>query len=144
MDTFPKLSLDRYLPATLGFEHLFDILDRAADVVNSTNTTFPPVNVVALEDNKWIIELAVAGYKNEEIDVSVEKNSLKIVGKKADKDERKYLAKGIAGRQFTRVFLLADTVVVNDAVLADGILSVYLENIVPEEQAARKVPVTVK
>lgn len=141
MDTFPKLSLDKYLPSTLGFEHFFDILDRAADVVNTTNTTFPPVNVVVQEDNKWVIELAVAGYKKEEVDVSVEKNSLKIVGKKADKDERQYLAKGIAGRQFTRVFLLADTVIVNDAVLADGILSVYLENIVPEEQAARKVKV---
>jgi molecular chaperone IbpA len=141
MEAFPKLSLDRYLPSTLGFEHFFDILDRAADIVNTTNTTFPPVNVVAVDTNKWVIELAIAGYKNEEIDVSVEKNSLKIVGKKADKDERQYLAKGIAGRQFTRVFLLADTVVVNDAVLADGILSVSLENIVPEEQTARKVKV---
>ena len=141
MDTFPKLSFDKYLPSTLGFEHFFDIMDRAADIVNSTNTTFPPVKVVAVDTNKWVIELAVAGYKKEEVDVSVEKNSLKIVGKKADKDERQYLAKGIAGRQFTRVFLLADTVIVNDAVLADGILSVYLENIIPEEQAARKVKV---
>ena len=111
------------------------------EVGNHTNT-FPPVNVVRVEDFKYNIELAVAGYKMEEIEITAAKNSLKIEGKKADKDERTYIVKGIAGRSFTRHFVLADTVVVRDAVLADGILTISLENVIPEEQKPHKVVIT--
>ena len=79
----------------------------------------------------------------EEVEITAAKNSLKIEGKKIDKDEREYLVKGIAGRSFSRTFVLADTVVVRDAVLADGILTVSLENVIPEEQKPHKVTINV-
>jgi molecular chaperone IbpA len=145
MGTFPSLfdhaTINRYLPSTLGFDRMFDVLDHAADVVNNSNTAFPPVNVVRIDDNNYTVELAVAGYTNDEIELSVEKNVLTITGKKADKDERNYLVKGIAGRSFSRKFVLADTIVVGDASLNDGILTVQLENVIPESQKPRKISI---
>lgn len=137
-------SIDRYLPSTLGFDRMFNMLDHAADLVNNSNTAFPPVNVIRVSENKYIVELAVAGYKESEIDILAEKNTLKITGKKTDKDEREYFVKGIAGRSFSRQFIMADTVVVNDATLADGILTVELENVIPEAQKARKIAIAYK
>jgi molecular chaperone IbpA len=139
--SFNHTALERYLPSTLGFDRMFDVLDHAADVVNNTNTAFPPVNVVRVDDSNYVVELAVAGYKDEEIEITAEKNTLKISGKKSDKDERSYLVKGIAGRSFTRAFILADTIVVRDASLENGILSVSLENVIPEEQKPRKIAI---
>jgi len=133
--------LNRYLSSTLGFERMFDVLDHASDVLNHSNTAFPPANIVRLDDYNFIVELAVAGYKKSEITISTEKNLLTIAGEKVEKDDRQYLAKGIAGRSFSRSVLLADTVVVNDATLEDGILSVYLENVIPETQKPRTITI---
>jgi len=134
-------SFDHFLPKTLGFDRMFDVLDHAADLVNNNNTAFPPVNVVRTDDYNYVVELAVAGYKEEEIEITAEKNTLTISGKKSEKDERNYLVKGIAGRSFSRTFVLADTVVVGDASLVDGILSVQLENVIPETQKLRKITI---
>jgi len=133
--------LDRLLPTALGFENAFAALDNAAHLLTATQTAFPPVNVIKKDDYNFVLELAVAGYKQDEIEVTAERNSLKITGKKAETDERNYLVKGIAGRKFSRQFVLSDTVVVRDASLADGILSIALENVVPEEQKPRKIEI---
>ncbi len=132
---------DKYLPSTLGFDHVFDMLDRASDLANNSNAAFPPINVVRVDENNYLVEIAVAGYSENEIDISVEKNQLVVIGKKEVKDERKYVVKGIAGRSFTRTFLLSDTMIVNDADLKDGILSIKMENVVPEAHKPRKIPV---
>lgn len=130
---------DRYLPSALGFDRVFDVLDHAVDV--SANLAFPPVNIVKVDEYNYAVELAVAGFAEEEITVETEKNTLKISGKKVEKDERVYLVKGIAGRSFFRHFVLSDTMVVRNAALKNGILTVSLENIIPEEQKPRKVVV---
>jgi molecular chaperone IbpA len=135
------LNYDKYLPSTLGFDHVFATLDNAAHLLTSTSTSFPPVNIVKTGEYTYTVELAVAGYKQDEIEITSEKNSLRVTGKKTEKDEREYLAKGIAGRTFSRQFVLSDTVVVRDAALADGILSVNLENVIPEEQKPRKIEI---
>ena len=132
---------DRLLPTALGFENAFATLDNAAHLLTATQTAFPPVNIVKTGDYTFNVELAVAGYKQDEIEITAEKNSLKVTGKKTDEDTRDYLVKGIAGRQFSRQFVLSDTVVVRDAALADGILSIQLENVVPEEQKPRKIAI---
>ena len=132
---------NRFLPSALGFERMFDILDHASDVLNSSNGAFPPANVVRVDDYNFVVELAIAGYKLDEIEIQAEKNLLKIYGKKAETDDRTYLIKGIAGRSFERQFVLADTVVVGNAVLADGILSVELQNVIPDEQKPRKIAI---
>ena len=82
-----------------------------------------------------------AGYKEDEIEITAEKNSLKVTGKKTATDERTYIVKGIAGRTFSRQFVLSDTVVVRGAGIADGILSIELENVIPEEQKPRKISI---
>jgi molecular chaperone IbpA len=132
---------DRLLPTALGFENSFAALDNAAHLLTATQNAFPPVNVIKHDDYNFTVELAVAGYKQDEIEITSERNSLKVKGKKAETDERNYLVKGIAGRQFSRQFVLSDTVVVRDAALADGILSIQLENVVPEEQKPRKIAI---
>ena len=133
--------LDRLLPTALGFENAFAALDNASHLLTATQTAFPPVNVIKKDDYNFILELAVAGYKQDEIEITSERNSLKITGKKAETDERNYLVKGIAGRKFSRPFVLSDTVVVRDAALADGILSIQLENVIPEEQKPLKIEI---
>ena len=133
--------LDRLLPTALGFENAFATLDNAAHLLTATQTAFPPVNIVKTGDYTFNVELAVAGYKQDEIEITAEKNSLKVTGKKSDEDTREYLVKGIAGRKFARQFVLSDTVVVRDANLADGILSIQLENVIPEEQKPRKISI---
>jgi len=132
---------DRLLPTALGFENAFATLDNAAHLLTATQTAFPPVNIVKTGDYTFNVELAVAGYKQDEIEITAEKNSLKVTGKKTDEDTRDYLVKGIAGRKFSRQFVLSDTVVVRDANLADGILSIELVNVIPEEQKPRKISI---
>jgi molecular chaperone IbpA len=132
---------DRLVPTALGFENAFAALDNAAHLLTATQTAFPPVNIVKTGDYTFNVELAVAGYKQDEIEITAEKNSLKVTGKKTDEDTREYLVKGIAGRKFSRQFVLSDTVVVRDANLADGILSIQLENVIPEEQKPRKISI---
>jgi len=134
-------SFDRLFPSALGFDHVFATLDNASHLLTSTASSFPPVNIIKTGDYTFNVELAVAGYKREEIEIIAEKNSLKVVGKKSEKDEREYLAKGIAGRSFSRQFVLSDTVVVRDANLADGILSIELQNVIPDEQKPRKIEI---
>ena len=133
--------IDRLLPTALGFENAFAALDNAAHLLTASQTAFPPVNVVKKDEYNFVVELAVAGYKQDEIEITAEKNSLKVKGKKTETDERNYLVKGIAGRSFARQFVLSDTVVVRDANLADGILSIDLENVIPEEQKPRKIEI---
>ena len=133
--------IDRLLPTALGFENAFATLDNAAHLLTASQTAFPPVNVVKKDDYNFVLELAVAGYKQDEIEITAERNSLKVTGKKSETDERNYLVKGIAGRKFSRQFVLSDTVVVRDANLADGILSIELENVIPEEQKPRKISI---
>jgi molecular chaperone IbpA len=133
--------LDRLLPTALGFENAFAALDNASHLLTATQTAFPPVNVIKKDDYNFILELAVAGYRQNEIEVTTERNSLKVTGKKVDEDTRNYLVKGIAGRKFARQFVLSDTVVVRDAALADGILSIQLENVIPEEMKPRKIDI---
>ena len=133
--------LDRLLSTALGFENAFAALDNASHLLTATQTAFPPVNVIKKDDYNFILELAVAGYKQDEIEITAERNSLKVTGKKTETDDRKYLVKGIAGRKFARQFVLSDTVVVRDAALADGILSIQLENVIPEEMKPRKIDI---
>jgi molecular chaperone IbpA len=132
---------DRLLPSALGFENVFAALDNAAHLLTATTTAFPPVNVIKTDEYNFIIELAVAGFKKDEIEITTEKNSLKVSGKKEGEDDRNYISKGIAGRKFSRQFVLSDTVVVKGADLADGILTVKLENVIPEEQKPRKISI---
>lgn len=104
------------------------------------HTAYPPYNVVKVNDDKIVMEFAVAGFSKTEIDVSVEKNTLTIKGEKAGEDEKEYLYKGIAARKFVRSFTLPEYFEVESAGVDNGILYVDIIKNVPEE----KKPKTIK
>ncbi len=129
------------LPSTVGFDRLLSTLDEALNIPEKVLTSYPPYNIAKISEDKYVIELAVAGFKREEIDIALEDSKLTIQGNaKKDEDGNKtYYHRGIALRNFTRVFTLADTVVVNSADLVDGMLIVELQNIIPESKKPRKI-----
>lgn len=125
-----------YRPWGIGFDQLFQEFD---SIQKENTTVYPPHNVVKLTEDSYVIELAVAGFSEPELDIETIENSLVITGEKSDKDEREYAHKGISARKFTRRFTLAEHVVVSGASLQNGILSISLERQVPEEKKPHKI-----
>jgi molecular chaperone IbpA len=144
MTQFTLHTLD--LPAlhrhAIGFDNLFEQLNRT--FANSkTDGNYPPHNVVKLDDTHYVIEVAVAGFNEDEIDVELKENVLTVRGEQAKKEtEIEYLHKGISARNFVRTFPLAEHVEVRGATVKNGILAVALEQVVPEEQKAKKIAIT--
>ena len=128
---------------TLGFERLFNDMEKMLDSnLGKTVSTFPPHNILKLDDNRYMVELAVAGFSKNEIDITIEDGSLIIKGEKEEKETNvQYLHKGIGTRSFTKTLRIADTVEVRGAEFADGILKIGLENIVPDHKKPRKVEI---
>ncbi len=126
----------------VGFDNMFDELMRHTSTQAGTN--YPPYNVVKHSDDKFSIELAVAGFKDGDIDVTVEKNQLTVKGEKAVElnEPVEYLHRGISARSFLRAWTLADHVEVVSAGVQDGILTINLERVVPEEQKPKKIAIT--
>ena len=129
--------------ATLGFERLFHDMEKMLDSnVSKTVSTFPPHNILKLDDNHYIVELAVAGFSRDEIDITVDDGNLVIKGEKEEKDTGiQYLHKGIGTRSFTKTLRIADTVEVKGAEFKDGILKIGLENIIPEHKKPKKIEI---
>jgi len=116
----------------IGFDTMFDELMRAT--AQQSNTNYPPYNIVKHSDDHFSIELAVAGFKEGDIDVQVEKNQLTVQGSKSisiDTPNTEYLHRGISARNFVRNWTLADYVEITGATVADGILTIALERKVP-------------
>lgn len=125
---------------SVGFDRAFDVLQHAADVAKSNNN-FPPYSLIRKDDFNYELEMAVAGFNESDLEIVASKNRLSIVGLKPERDEREYIVKGIAGRSFTREFVLADSIVVREVNLVDGILTIALENVIPEGQKPRKITI---
>lgn len=109
-------------------------------------TNYPPYNIKQIADYQYIIEMAVAGFKDTDIDITHEDNKLKIKGKMETLDDltldgetQTYLYKGISDRAFTREYTLADNIEIKSADLADGMLKILLEHNVPEEKKPKKI-----
>jgi molecular chaperone IbpA len=107
----------------------------------NSGSSYPPYNIVRLTDEKTVLELAVAGFKETELNVSVEDGFLRISGKKEETDGVKYLHKGIGTRAFERVFSLARDTKVDGAEYADGILSVFFSYEIPEEKKPKQIEI---
>lgn len=139
LHTIDLPSLHRH---AIGFDTLFDQLNRT--FANSKSEgNYPPHNVVKLDDTHFVIELAVAGFDESEIDVELKENILTIKGDKVKKDEEvEYLHKGISARNFNRAFPLGEHIEVRGATVQNGILAIALEQVVPEEQKAKKIQIT--
>ena len=143
--TLSSLDIPSIHKFAVGFDQMFDELLRQTAGTNSTN--YPPYNVVKHSEDKFAIELAVAGFREGDIDISVEKNQLSVKGEKIESLEEldkpvEYLHRGISARNFYRTWTLADHVEVVGAEVRDGILTVHLERQIPEEQKPKKVAIT--
>lgn len=124
-----KLTLGAY-PHMLGFEQLERLLERAA---KHGNDGYPPFNIEQTSEYSFRITLAVAGFAESDLAITVEDRSLVIRGRQRDDDgERLFLHRGIAARQFQRTFVLADGVEVGDAIMENGLLHVDLTQARPE------------
>ena len=124
-----KLALGTH-PFLLGFEQLERLVERTA---KSGNDGYPPYNIEQTSENSYRITLAVAGFAEEDLAITVEDNSLVIRGRQNDDEEgRIYLHRGIAARQFQRSFVLADGVDVGEALMENGILHVDLTRAIPD------------
>lgn len=136
----PTLSAQLHRHA-IGFDRLFDELGRTW--ANSTKAeNYPPYNIIKVDDNNWAIQVAVAGFGEDELDIERKDNVLYIKGEHKVKDEQEYIHRGISARSFTRSFTLNDNVEVKGATVINGILAISLEHIVPEEQKPKKIAIT--
>ncbi len=127
-------------PQFVGFDQLFNELERIVEgqAVPKLNT-FPPHNVLKVDDSHYVVEMAVAGFGQDEVDVEIHDGTLIVKGEKKDQTEVDYLYRGIATRSFTKSIRLNDSIEVRGAQFKDGILKIALENIIPEHKKPRKV-----
>jgi len=138
MDRFDFSPLFR---STIGFDRLTRLVDAATRVDNAA-LAYPPYNIEKTGEDAYRLTMAVAGFSPEEVDVTVQENSLLVTGKaKKDGEESRYLHRGIARRTFERRFSLADHIKVVGATLQNGMLHVDLVHEVPEAAKPRKIQI---
>ena len=126
--------------SVVGFDRLASLLDQATA---ETASGYPPYNIERTDENAYRIEMAVAGFRPEELNIEVKENLLTVQGRKAaNEDGRRYLHRGLAERNFERRFQLADYVVVTEAKLSDGLLSISLKREIPEALKPRRIEIT--
>ena len=121
----------------VGFDHLLNELDHVA---RHANDHYPPHNILKIGESDYLIELAVAGFSREELSIEVKDRTLTIIGEHVSKG-REYIHRGISTKKFKRTFRLSEHVQVHGADLKDGILSVELKYVVPEELRPRKIQI---
>jgi len=124
--------------STVGFDRLFDMLENSS--FGQSQENYPPFDLIKAGDNEYRIELAVAGFRPEELDITAQQNVLIVSGRKKDESEASnYIYRGIATRSFERRFALADHVHVKNADIKDGLLSIELVREIPEAMKPRKI-----
>ncbi len=126
--------------STVGFDRLFDMLENSGN----GGENYPPFDLIKTGDNDYRIDLAVAGFKPQEIDITAQQNVLIVSAKKKDESEEKdrdFIYRGIATRSFERRFALADHIQVHGADMKDGLLSIELKREIPEAMKPRKIDI---
>ena len=124
----------------VGFDDQFNRLAKIHDDVTKNIPNYPPYNIRKTGDNTYVIEIAVAGFGKQEIDITLEDN--KLIGAGSTKDDGdNFLFRGIANRAFTRTFALDDQIEIQDAALINGMLKIALERIIPEHKKPKKIEV---
>ena len=142
MTRLTTLDLPNFHRATIGFDRLFNEMERT--FANSSGTgNYPPYNIVQIDENEYMISIAVAGFGMDNLDVTQDGNELVIEGKQpVGSDQVNYLHKGIGTRNFKRSFTLAEHVNVENATLELGMLNVHLVREVPEELQPKRITIT--
>ena len=131
------------LPATVGFDRLLSTFEEFDNILTTKAQTYPPYNIIKEDECNYTIEIAVSGFKRDDIEITAEGGKLTVNGAiKTARSPEKFLHRGIGTRDFTHKFVLAETIVVKDADLStDGLLIIKLENVIPEEKKLRKIEI---
>ena len=134
-------TLKRFDPFFVGFDKLFDQMS-TFDNSDRKQPNYPPYNIIQRGENNYTIEVALAGFTQEQIEVThlPESNSLVIEGSNEDRDTQ-YLHQGIASRKFQRSWTVADSIKVSEAELSDGILRIQLQNVIPDEKKPKQIEI---
>ena len=124
---------------SIGFDRMFDSLMGHSP----TPSNYPPYNIVKHSDDKYTIEIAVAGFSKDEIEIETKENTLKVESKSRPEgdDDKEYLHKGVSNRAFKKGFTISDDVIVKGADMKDGMLFIDLERIIPEEKKPRLIKI---
>jgi molecular chaperone IbpA len=127
----------------VGFDDQIVKMQKLHDDITKNIPNYPPYNIKKIDDTHYVIEMAVAGFGQTDLDIEIDGGKLVVKGNvSGDSDESSdFLFKGIAARAFTRTFALNDQVEVNNAEIFNGMLKIALERVIPEEKKAKKVPV---
>jgi len=133
--------LERALGFSIGFDSMFDRLLGPSTQHVSNSQGYPPYNIRKEGDTKYFIEIAVAGLSEDDLEVELKESVLEIRSKQSTEDEANYVHRGIAKRTFERSFTLSDDIVVKGCNLTNGMLTVELEKVIPEEKRARLIPI---
>jgi molecular chaperone IbpA len=142
--TLGRIQFGPLAHTTLGFERIFEDIEKIMNMSPAEKSvpTFPPHNTIKLNDTHYVVELAVAGFSKDEIDIEVNDGYLIVKGQKSEKtDDVQFIHRGIATRSFTKQWPIADTIEVKGAEFKDGILRIGLENIIPEHKKPRKIEI---
>ena len=127
-------------PYAVGFDSLFDHFNNTLEYTVKQQTSYPPYNINKIDDLNYQVEMALAGFGKDDIEIKYADNQLTIKSVDSnDKDEKDVIHRGISKRKFSRSFTLAEDIKVNGAELKDGMLLVELEKIVPEEKKPRTI-----
>jgi molecular chaperone IbpA len=128
---FPQLT------SWVGFERLFDDLEKISKETVKKIPNWPPYNIKKIDDDKFVIEMAVAGFGKSDVEITTKDGVLTVKGEVNPDTSNNYLYKGIAERNFERNFTLADTVVVKNATMFNGLLNIYLSNLAKVSQITK-------
>ena len=133
-------------PFTVGMDRMFRDLEQFSNSFAGSSTAYPPYNIEQIDEGKWVISMAIAGFGEEDIKVSQKERNLTVKGKiesKTDEDKDHFVHHGIANRSFDRTFRLGPHVLVRNATLKNGMLAINLEQELPEEEKPKEIPITV-
>ena len=135
-----NVDLTPFRRSTVGFDRLFELLESGLPTQMADN--YPPFDLEQEGEDRYRITLAVAGFRQNEIEITAQQNLLIVSGRKSDEDRSNYLHRGIAARSFERRFALSDYVQVRNAELKDGLLSIELQREIPEAMKPRRIDIS--
>lgn len=133
-DTF-----DRILKFGVGFDSLINAINATAQTTYTEN--YPAYNIVRVAETSYNIEVAVAGFEKDELEITYQENVLTITGKQKEREKRDYLYKGVAARNFIRKFTLSNDVEIMGADIINGLLTIGINRIIPEDKKPKKIPI---
>jgi molecular chaperone IbpA len=130
-------------PFSIGFDRVLADIQEINDLASKQIQKYPPYNIKQVNDKKWVIEMAVAGFAKSDIELTLDGNKLVVSGsaKEDDSEAGTYVHKGIANRDFSHTFKLADKVEIGNAELVNGMLKVWLESLVKTQDNIKKIAI---